>query len=618
MFRALSTRRSGRGYDRLADEPSGGVLQAKLKRTTSVPAEVPFGSSSKKLTAESNFAANSSVKQPKTASKIHPIFGLFDSRRRKKATAKPEIARYLEYVKEGGLANPRVPTTIFLLILREMLTYTAITLDSLLEPGVSKSMAGAKEAPDSKLGRRNSTPISKLESGMNAPNSKLERRNNTSTATEIDKKHHWARISPALYATPEPTPLPDSPSSFPPSPYIINHKRRGPRLLKSFSEDDVATRRQALDEEKVVENAEKAEEEVADLAKDVTSTVTAPSPIEEHTNGIYDGGLGSGGLSNGQVEQNSSAKSVTFNLERESEADDFFDPQELLSVKSNTEGESNSGVERSLNFTTPMAEFFDAWEELSPESGPQPSLCDVEAELREIRLSILMEIEKRKQAEEALNNMQSKWRRIRQQLSLVGLILPADLISVSEDEQVDIDLVEELCQQIYLARFVSNSIGRGIAKAEVEMEMEAQMELKNFEITRLWDRLQYYEAVNREMSQRNQEAVEMARRLRQRRKRRQWWVWGSIAAVVTIGSAALAWLVCGVHCHCLGDCPPVKHGNSENKLTGYDYVSRGDGFPITVGFESIGRAYNHQCVFQVRVHSCNSLGCGIGKRSLIN
>uniref|UniRef100_A0A5B6YW29 Netrin receptor DCC n=1 Tax=Davidia involucrata TaxID=16924 RepID=A0A5B6YW29_DAVIN len=424
-----------------------------------------------------------------------------------------------------------------------MPTYTAITLDRLLEPGVSKSMAAAKEAPDSKLGRRNSTPIPKLDSGMSAPNSKLGRRNSTSTVTTIDKKHHWARISPALYATPESTPLPDSPSSFPPSPYIINHKRRGPRLLKSFSEDDVATRQRALGEEKVVENAKKAEEEVADLAKDVTSTVTVPSPVEEeeHMNGIYDGGLGSGEMTNGQVEQNSSAKSVTFNLEREGEVKDFFDHQELMSVKSNTEGESNSGVDRSLNLTTPMAEFFDAWEELSSESGPQPSLCDVEAELREIRLSLLMEIEKRKQAEEALNNMRSQWLRIQQQFSLVGLILPADLIAVAEDEQVDVDPIEELCQQVYLARFVSNSIGRGIAKAEVEMEMEAQIELKNFEITRLWDRLQYYEAVNREMSHRNQEAIEMARRLRQRRKRKQRWVWGSIAAVISLGTAVLVW-----------------------------------------------------------------------------
>jgi hypothetical protein len=37
--------------------------------------------------------------------------------------------------------------------------------------------------------------------------------------------------------------------------------------------------------------------------------------------------------------------------------------------------------------------------------------------------------------------------------------------------------------------------------------MEAQVEAKNFEIARLLDRLHYYEAVNRELSQWNQEVI---------------------------------------------------------------------------------------------------------------
>ena len=127
--------------------------------------------------------------------------------------------------------------------------------------------------------------------------------------------------------------------------------------------------------------------------------------------------------------------------------------------------------------------------------------------MREIRLSLLTEIEKRKQAEEALKNMRNVWQTISQQLSLVGLTLPADLAVVGEDGQLDVDIAQELSQQVSIARFVSDSIGRGIAKAQVEMEMEAQIDSKNFEIARLWDRLHYYDAVNREMSQRNQEAL---------------------------------------------------------------------------------------------------------------
>lgn len=144
--------------------------------------------------------------------------------------------------------------------------------------------------------------------------------------------------------------------------------------------------------------------------------------------------------------------------------------------------------------------------ELSSESGPPLPLPDIESELREIRLSLLMEIEKRKQAEETLNNLRNQWQRIREQLSLVGLNLPADPTTLGEGEQ-PADPAAEICQQVFLARFVSNSIGRAAAKAEVEMEMEAQIKLKNFEIARLWDRLHYFEAVNQEMSQRNQEVV---------------------------------------------------------------------------------------------------------------
>lgn len=417
-----------------------------------------------------------------------------------------------------------------------MPTFTAIALDRLIEPGAAKSMTTPANFPDSKLDQRNNTVNSKLERGMNASYSNLERRNSTATTTTIDKKHHWARIKPELYATPKSTPLPDSPSSFPPSPYIVNHKRRGPRLLKSYSEDDVAARKRALEEEKVGDNTKVAGKETTDLTEDVACSAT--SPVEqEHVNGIFYGEPGINELSSSLAAQNGSVKSV----EEGGELEDFLDPQDSMSAKSNTEGDSNSGVERSLFLTTPVAEFYDAWEELSSDNGRQPPPLDIEGELREIRLSLLMEIENRKQAEETLDIMRSRWSRIRQQLSVVGLTLPADPIALAEDEQLGVDPVEELCRQVYLARFVSHSIGRGIAKAEVEMGMETQMESKNFEIARLLDKLHYYEAVNREMSQRNQEAVEMSRRLRQTRKRRQSWVWGSIAAAITLGTGALAW-----------------------------------------------------------------------------
>lgn len=427
-----------------------------------------------------------------------------------------------------------------------MPTFTTVALDTLLEPGGSKTTAVGNYVPDQKLDSRNATssriervgslPSSKSNDALNVPQPRMERRNSAS-ATDINNKR---RISPALYATPETTPLPvvpDSPSSFPPSPYIINHKRRGPRLLKSSSDDDVAAAEQDVEKEKEAVNAKNEEKEEVDTDKDAEFTFNVPIPIEVgHDEGVSNGGLGNSELKNGVDTRIGIIRPLEVNERRDGEPDDFFDPQDSLSVQSNT----SNGGEQPFSRTAP-SEFYDAWEELSPESAQhQRPLNEVETELREIRSSLLMEVEKRKQVEESLNNMQSHWLRIRQHLSTVGLTLPADPIGLVEDGDVD-DPVEALCQQVNVARYVSSSIGKGIAKAEAEAKMESQMEAKNFEISRLWDRLNYYEAVNREMSQRNQEVVENARILRQRREKKLRWVWGSLAAAITVGTAALAW-----------------------------------------------------------------------------
>ncbi|XP_048501511.1 uncharacterized protein LOC125497852 [Beta vulgaris subsp. vulgaris] len=74
--------------------------------------------------------------------------------------------------------------------------------------------------------------------------------------------------------------------------------------------------------------------------------------------------------------------------------------------------------------------------ELSSDGGlqavAQRSLSDVEIELREMRLSLLMGIEKRKLAEEA-QSMQQQWQILREKLGAVGLVLPADLTTLAEE-----------------------------------------------------------------------------------------------------------------------------------------------------------------------------------------
>ncbi|PIN15776.1 hypothetical protein CDL12_11585 [Handroanthus impetiginosus] len=99
MFRALSTRRSRRGYEQLISDHEASTeanLVPKLSRAKSLPAKI-LSRSCKLITPSSE------AQQVKKASKLHPFFSLFETRRKKKATANPEFSRYLEYVKEGGI-----------------------------------------------------------------------------------------------------------------------------------------------------------------------------------------------------------------------------------------------------------------------------------------------------------------------------------------------------------------------------------------------------------------------------------------------------------------------------------------------------------------------------------
>ncbi|KAI4981376.1 hypothetical protein ZWY2020_021868 [Hordeum vulgare] len=176
---------------------------------------------------------------------------------------------------------------------------------------------------------------------------------------------------------------------------------------------------------------------------------------------------------------------------------------------------------------TPGAEFYDAFEEISSDGATRSSRC-IDDEYREMRLSMLTEIEGRKQAEEVAETWQKEWKKLSHHLSLIALSLPSPTVA-ENDYDTSADTGAELCQQI------------SVSRTEVESEMESVIAAKNFEIARLSDRVQYYEAANREMSQRNQEAIEMSRQQRNKRKIRQKWFWGSVGIAVTLGTAAIAW-----------------------------------------------------------------------------
>ncbi|GAB2260017.1 hypothetical protein Droror1_Dr00010872 [Drosera rotundifolia] len=501
-----------------------------------------------------------------------------------------------------------------------MTTFTAVALDRLLDPGASRSAATATKNSETETveSRRGKS----VGAWMGVPPRAEIGRRNSDTAVEGERRGvgQWRMGNPALYVTPEATPLPDSPGldsrSEMLSPYVINHKRRGPRLVKTSSEQSVAAKGGSsgvgnghLRDNEVAGNGHSSDKEVVRVGLSNGKEEVGNGHLSDtdlvcnghlsskkvfnnghlnqtkvvgngHLNGkkVASNGhlsdmkvVSNGGLSdteNGMVgavmkevnangfkghndgdgrqasvsigEKGELNKVGGLSMEGEGEAEDFFDPQESLGYASCTDVEDNN-AEQSGRISTPGGEFFDAWEELSADSGRQShrAISELEAELRELQLSYLTEIEKRKQAEEALTNMRNQWQMLKEKMRSIGLVLPPDSSQV--DAKPDVDSAEEICRQFYVSRFISENIGMEVSKDEAKAEMQAHLEIKNFEIARLNDRLHYYESMNREMSQRNQETIERARHDRQTRKRILRWVWGSVGVAVAVGGVALAW-----------------------------------------------------------------------------
>ncbi|KAM0948378.1 hypothetical protein DsansV1_C06g0058781 [Dioscorea sansibarensis] len=308
---------------------------------------------------------------------------------------------------------------------------------------------------------------------------------------------------PALYATPVSVQISDSsPTSDSPNPYLLNHKRRDfifPAGRHGRVQPD-------HDPDEVDETSIRTEGYQA-----AAGEMNTPDRK----------GAGEAGDQDDDV------------------IDDFFDPRDSISVISSSEAEDGGNSVPHLRCSTRSAysehsDFYDAEEFLSDCSISQPSLAgtNFEVELQSLRLSLFEETEKLKGAEEALLHMHKQWQKLLTCFSQLGLSLPDLQVSGNLCSEID---PEEICQEIVVARLVSKAVERGILRAEVEAIAEAVIEEKNHEISRLRDRLQYYEAVNREMSQRNQEVIEFARQRRQRRNTRQKWVWACVGFSITVG-----------------------------------------------------------------------------------
>ncbi|PWA86340.1 hypothetical protein CTI12_AA097140 [Artemisia annua] len=87
MFRAMSTRKVHRGYEQFISEPTADDvdLDAKMIRSTTLPANF-YGELPVKFEMEPKKPAklNFVEKQLKKASKVHPLFSLFERRNQRR------------------------------------------------------------------------------------------------------------------------------------------------------------------------------------------------------------------------------------------------------------------------------------------------------------------------------------------------------------------------------------------------------------------------------------------------------------------------------------------------------------------------------------------------------
>ncbi|KAG8059711.1 hypothetical protein GUJ93_ZPchr0002g24620 [Zizania palustris] len=199
--------------------------------------------------------------------------------------------------------------------------------------------------------------------------------------------------SPTLYSTPESTQLPDSPSSFPGtwSPYLINHKRRGPGLVKTLSQGDVGSE---VCQPKLPETlpplpkrsqAFQAQEPEFAFQQSSNGVPKADCETIDWQNGMLQKGKGT--LS-GEDEQDQAefefqhgcldtlvrpvnvGRTANGGTPGNGDNDAFFELQDSLSMASNSEAEDACGHERwrkpntplGTSVGTPGAEFYDAFE----------------------------------------------------------------------------------------------------------------------------------------------------------------------------------------------------------------------------------------------------------------
>lgn len=114
---------------------------------------------------------------------------------------------------------------------------------------------------------------------------------------------------------------------------------------------------------------------------------------------------------------------------------------------------------------------------------------------------------------------------------------------------------------IAVARMVAGSVGRAAGRAEAQMELEAALQQKERELSRLRDKLQYWERMNQEMSQQNTQAIGELRSMPSGKLLRGRFYHARCSAA---GSQEFSCVVCNVavcSCLCLQKCFGVEGGS---------------------------------------------------------
>ncbi|PKU77789.1 uncharacterized protein LOC110092126 [Dendrobium catenatum] len=323
--------------------------------------------------------------------------------------------------------------------------------------------------------------------------------------------------SPALYATPDPGPIPDV-SSIASSPniYVVNHKRRDGGSRKA------APSRAEGFEDKLEADVLKGGDAIAlsgILGK-------GKEKVEEEEKKKFVGWVGDAEI----VEEVN---------------DDFLDPQDSANA-----GPSGSDVEDgdslrcgcSGNQPRSQDEYYDTAEDFFSDGSSSYSSPSVkrgtENELRLLKLSLIEESSKRKIAEENFLYLNMQFEKLLKCLSQSRSSSRESLNLANLKNEID---PTEICQEFVVLKHVSEALETDLAKGEGEEAFTEIIVNKNHEISRLRDRMMYYEAMNREMSQRNLEAVDQARKRRLRRQRMRKWIWTCVGLSITAGASLLAY-----------------------------------------------------------------------------